>query len=98
MIYAAAAVVCHAHGLTFRTFLRQHFHYGQGAFSYHQIRARRRQDRIRVEPASFYVNMLRYPLVSAQGAKAPVLTLLFVVAQIANALGFFWERGKRMAA
>jgi len=32
MIYVAEAVVYHAHDLTFRAFLRQHFHYGQGAF------------------------------------------------------------------
>lgn len=98
MIYAAEAVVYHAHALTFRTFLRQHIHYGQGAFCFHHARARRGQHRIRVEPPSFYLNMLRYPFVSAQGVKAPLLTLLFVVAQIANALGFFWKRTKGTAA
>jgi GT2 family glycosyltransferase len=94
MIYASEAVVYHAHALTFRTFLRQHFHYGQGAFCFHRVRARRGQHRIRVEPPSFYLNMLRYPFVSAPGMKATFLMLLFVVAQIANALGFFWKRAK----
>lgn len=94
MIYDAEAVVYHAHALTFRTFVRQHFHYGQGAFCFHRVRARRGQHRIRVEPPSFYLNMLRYPFASAPGVTATLLMLLFVVAQIANALGFFWMRAK----
>lgn len=98
MIYAAEAVVNHANDLTFRTFLRQHFHYGQGAFCFRQVRARRRQHRIRLEPPSFYFRMLRYPFVSGQGVKAPLLTLLFIVAQTAHALGFFWKRAKERVA
>lgn len=94
MVYAVEAVVYHAHTLTFRTFLRQHFHYGQGAFCFHRIRARRLQDQVKVEPLTFYINMLRYPFVSAQGVQAPLLMLLLVVTQVANAAGFFWQRAK----
>jgi GT2 family glycosyltransferase len=60
MIYAPEVVVYHAHALTLRTFLRQHFRYGRGAFHFHQARTERGQNRIRLEPASFYVNLLRY--------------------------------------
>lgn len=94
MIYAAEAVVYHAHALTFRTFLRQHFRYGRGAFSFHQVRARRGQHPVKVEPPAFYFNMLRYPFTNAQGVNALILTLLLVVMQIANAAGFFWERAR----
>jgi GT2 family glycosyltransferase len=94
MIYAAEAVVYHAHDLTFRTFLRQHFHYGRGAFCFHQIRARRGQHSFKMEPPVFYFNMLRYPFVNGQGVKALILMLLLVVTQLANAAGFFWERMK----
>lgn len=97
MIYASEAVVYHAHALTFRTFLRQHFHYGQGAFCFHRVRARRLQDRVKVEPLMFYINMLRYPFVSAQGVQAPLLMLLLMVTQVANAAGFFWQRIKGTA-
>ena len=97
MIYASDAVVYHAHALTFRTFLRQHFHYGQGAFCFHRVSARRRKHRIRVEPPSFYLNMLRYPFLSAQGVQAPILMLLLVVTQVATAAGFFWQRAKERA-
>jgi GT2 family glycosyltransferase len=92
MIYAAEAVVYHAHDLTFRTFLGQHFRYGRGAFYFHQSRARRGQHRFKVEPPAFYFNMLRYPFVNAQSVNALILMLLLVVTQVVNAAGFFWER------
>jgi GT2 family glycosyltransferase len=98
MIYAAEALVDHAHALTFRTFLRQHFHYGQGAFYFNQARARRGLHRVRVEPLAFYFNMLRYPFISAQGVQVALLTLLFVVTQVANAAGFLWARTKGTTA
>jgi GT2 family glycosyltransferase len=97
MIYVSEAVVYHAHALTFRTFLRQHFHYGQGAFCFHRIRAGRIHDRVKIEPLMFYINMLHYPFVSAQGVQAPLLMLLLVVTQVANAAGFFWMRIKGTA-
>ena len=40
MTYAPEAVVYHARALTFRSFWRQHFKYGRGAFHFHQVRAR----------------------------------------------------------
>jgi GT2 family glycosyltransferase len=40
MLYAPEAVVYHAHPLTLRTFCRQHFNYGRGAYYYHRARAR----------------------------------------------------------
>jgi len=92
MTYDAEAVVYHAHDLTFRTFLRQHFHYGQGAFCFRQIRARRGRHRVKVEPPVFYLNMLRYPFLTTQGVNALTLMLLLVVTQVANAAGFFWKR------
>lgn len=94
MIYVAEAAVHHAHDLTFWTFLRQHFHYGRGAFCFHQVRARRGQDRIEVEPLAFYLNMLRYPFVSARGRNTLMLMLLLVVTQVSNATGFFWQRAR----
>ena len=97
MIYAAEAVVYHTHDLTFRTFLRQHFHYGQGAFCFHQVRAQRLQHRVKVEPPSFYFKLLRYPFVSAQGVSALRLVLLLVVTQFANAAGFYRARIKGTA-
>lgn len=95
MIYAADAVVYHSHDLTLRTFLYQHFRYGRGAFYFHQARARRGQQRVKLEPPAFYFNMFRYPLLSAEGVNALILMLLLVVTQVANAAGVFWERARK---
>lgn len=94
MVYAEEAVVYHAHDLTFRTFLGQHFRYGRGAFCFHQVRAQREQHRVKVEPPAFCFNMLRYPFVGARGINALILMLLLVVTQVANAAGMFWESAR----
>jgi len=91
MTYAPEALVYHAHALTLRTFLRQHFNYGRGAFRFRQARAQRARGRIRLEPFSFYLNLLLYPFSQAQGRRAPLLAALLVVSQAANAVGFLWE-------
>jgi GT2 family glycosyltransferase len=93
MVYAPEALVYHAHALTLRTFWRQHFNYGRGAFYFHWARARRGQTRVRVEPLTFYLSLLRYPSLQVQNRQALLLAALLMVAQVANAAGFFWELG-----
>lgn len=92
LIYAPEVLVYHAHALTFRTFFWQHFNYGRGAFGFRQARAQRDQGRIKVEPLSFYLNLLQYPFSQAQGRWAMLLAALLVVSQVANAAGFVWKR------
>jgi GT2 family glycosyltransferase len=97
MIHAPEVVVYHSHHLTAKTFLRQHFHYGCAAYYYHLLRARRRQQPMKVEPPAFYVNMLTHPFGKIPFGKAIGVVPLFIAAQAVNAVGFFWEhaRGKR---
>ncbi|HEY9737810.1 MAG TPA: glycosyltransferase [Trichocoleus sp.] len=102
MIYAPEVTVYHAHSLTLRSFCRQHFYYGRGAFHFHQVRARRQAEPIRIEPLEFYKALLRYPLQkrSSQPAKrrsqpAYLVSALFVLSQAATIAGFFWEKGVR---
>lgn len=92
MIYAPEVQVYHAHKLTLPTFWRQHFNYGRGAFCFHQARSQRNDGRIKVEPLSFYFNLLTYPLSGALPQQALLLAALFVVSQVGNVAGFFWER------
>jgi GT2 family glycosyltransferase len=92
MIYAPEAVVYHAHALTLRTFWRQHFNYGRGAFHFHQIRARYGQTTIAVEPLSFYVNLVAYPFSHGRVGRSLLVAALLVIAQVANVAGFFLER------
>ncbi|MGI8995339.1 MAG: glycosyltransferase family 2 protein, partial [Pyrinomonadaceae bacterium] len=90
MTFAPEVVVYHAHALTLRSFGRQHFNYGRSAFHFHRVRARRREAGIKVEPLSFYLNMLRRSLVRGWRGLWPAV--LLAVSQLANAAGFFYER------
>jgi GT2 family glycosyltransferase len=98
MAYAPEALVYHAHRLTLRAFWRQHFNYGRGAFHFHQVRARRGQERLRMEPRQFYLNLVRHSFSQAQGGRALLLALLLIMSQAANAAGFFREGATRRAA
>ncbi|ULA64037.1 MAG: Putative glycosyltransferase [Nitrospira sp.] len=92
--YVPEAVVYHAHHLTAKTFLRQHFHYGCGAYYYHLLRARHRRQSMKIEPPAFYANLLAYPFGKIAFGKAIAVVLLLIAAQAANAAGFFWERAR----
>lgn len=93
MTYAPQAIIYHTHRLTLRSFWRQHFHYGRGAFAFHRARARRGSDSIRVEPLSFYLDLLRYPF-SHDGGRAALLAALLGLSQVANVVGFMWEAAR----
>lgn len=82
------AVVRHAHVLTARGFLRQHFNYGWGAYHLHQLRARRSRGYLRFEPVSFYLNMMAYPFTQTPARQAAFIAMLLGFAQAATALGW----------
>lgn len=90
LVAAPAAVVRHAHDLSMTSFVRQHFEYGKGAFQFHSARARRQARPLRTEPLSFYIDLMTYPWRTGH-RNAGVIVPLFVVAQAANAIGFFWQ-------
>lgn len=90
MTYAPEVVIYHAHPMTLRSFWKQHFTYGQGAFRFHQARADKGWGNFQIE-GNYYLNLLRYPFVNGQGRQGIVLTAVLLVSQVANAAGFFWE-------
>ncbi len=92
MRYLPQARVRHSHELDLRRFWGQHFGYGRGAYGYHRRRAQRGETGIRPEPLRFYTGLLKYPLTQGARARAPGLSALLVVSQVANALGFFYEK------
>ena len=94
MIHAPEAIVYHSHHLTGKTFLRQHFVYGTGAYFYHALRTRRQRPPLKFEPLSFYVNILTFPFGKIAFWKTLGIIPLLVVAQAVNAMGFFWEYRK----
>lgn len=90
LIHAPEAVVRHSHDLTFGSFLKQHYRYGQGAFRFHRARARRRAERLRLEPVNFYIGMLRAP--SRSNSPRPVReSALAMASQAASLAGFARE-------
>ncbi|MGB3295628.1 MAG: glycosyltransferase [Phormidesmis sp.] len=92
MQYAPEITIRHAHFLSLKSFWRQHFGYGRGAFCYHQARAKRTEQPIQVEPFRFYRDLLTYPLQRPVAHPPLLLSSLFMLSQIATTAGFFWER------
>ena len=100
MAYVPEAIVRHAHPLSIRSFWRQQFNYGRGAYYFHKKRGRRSQtppvNVVALEPRAFYLNLLFYPLAQARSLNAKALAaFLAVLSQAAIAAGFGWESRKR---
>jgi glycosyltransferase involved in cell wall biosynthesis len=93
MVTVENAQIYHAHKLTLRGFWRQHSNYGRGAFHFHQLCAQRGIGKIKVEPLSFYFNLLSYPFLQPSHHQLSLLlSALFFLSQVANVMGFFWEK------
>ena len=97
LIYAPEALVHHNQALSLRTFCSKHFRYGQGAFCFHRLCAQRSLQRVKLEPVSFYLNLMRYPYRQTGRCARTVLTALLVASQVANALGFLWQWAAHVA-
>lgn len=95
MAYAPEARVDHSHHLSLRRFWRQRFNYGRGAYCFHQVRARRAAEQVKVEPLEFYWQLLTYPLARQHQIQGMLLSGLLFVSQVANVAGFFWERNQQ---
>lgn len=91
LLFAPDAVVGHRHPLPFAAFVRKHFEYGRGAFHFRRARARRRADRIRVEPLRFYAGLVASPLGRTSAPRAATIAALLALSQAANAAGFLVE-------
>ncbi len=92
MVYCNDAIVHHAHDLGLRSYCRQHFNYGRGAFHLHRARARRGERPLRVEPPRFYSRLVGYPFGRGEGARAVPLSALMALSQGVYVLGYVSER------
>lgn len=90
MIYAPEVIVYHRHHLSPIAFWRQHFGYGLGASRFHKMRYRRVDKCLRLEPLSFYINLICYPFLNAKSRQPFFTAVLLVLSQMSNAAGFFW--------
>src|SRR6185436_273395 len=98
MCYAPDAIVYHSHDLDLRGFWRQHLRYGRAAAHYHELFASRRGRQVAVEPARFYLDLLKRPFLDMPPLEAAACAGLLVVSQVANASGFFFETFRRRRA
>jgi cellulose synthase/poly-beta-1,6-N-acetylglucosamine synthase-like glycosyltransferase len=88
------AVIEHRQFLNFRTFCRQQYRYGRGAFQFWLRRREHGGGGVRLEHQQFYTRMLGFPFGRAPFGKALAMSLLLVISQFATALGYFEERSK----
>lgn len=99
MRYVPAAIVYHAHPLTLGKYMRQHFQYGQGAYSYHRLRAERGSGSITTE-MSFHRNLdnwLFRPVREAKGLTGKAATLGLVgLWQGINIAGYFYAWARQL--
>lgn len=86
LTYAPEAIVLHAHALTLRTFLRQHWRYGRDAVDVYRNR-RHRTGRAARPELHFYAGLLASPFRAGFGVSAPCIALLIGASQIAYAAG-----------
>ncbi|MEM1127325.1 MAG: glycosyltransferase [Bacteroidota bacterium] len=95
--YTDQAVIRHAHTMTLHGFVRQHLAYGRGAYHFRQLLSQEEQTALRVEPLSFYLNLLLSPLRYDEGrGRLRQMALLFL-SQVANVAGFFAEQRQQAA-
>ncbi|MFO8165227.1 MAG: glycosyltransferase family 2 protein [Thermodesulfobacteriota bacterium] len=91
MTYAPEILIHHTHQLRLRTFLRQHYNYGRGAFRFHLCRTKRQGLPMSLESKGFYAHLLFYPLFKA-GYKAGAFEALLLLSQVASLLGYLKEK------
>lgn len=94
MTYAPEVVVYHAHALTSRSFLKQHFNYGRGTYHLHRVRDRRACERIKFDP-QFYFHLFGYPFLHEHGRRRLLLEALLMAAYAAYTAGFLWGKVTR---
>ncbi len=87
MTWVPAAVVHHAHDLTLKRFLRQHYNYGRGLLHFRLIRKQRGARHLLPEPPSFYLNLILYPLRSQAPRRGWRFVFLVFLAQLATGAG-----------
>ncbi len=93
MTYAPEAVVQHAHDLTLRSYCKQHFTYGRGAFRFDRALRARNSGRQRDDTGFLgqLPRLLREPLRQLSLGQVLMVLPLVAVSQAAAATGFYYE-------
>lgn len=90
---ADSAVVMHAHALFLKSFCRQHFMYGRGAWFLIQANRSRGHGGLKVPSLDFYWRLVTFPFSRARWPRNVQLAALLVLSQVAYKVGFIWQLG-----
>ncbi|HEX5227279.1 MAG TPA: glycosyltransferase [Bryobacteraceae bacterium] len=85
------AVVKHNRAMTLRSFWKQHFLYGRGAFQYAQARKRRGSGPVPFEGWRFHAGMILWPRTQGGGPNAFYRSVLVLLSQVAVTIAYFCE-------
>jgi len=88
LVYDSNIMIAHHHRLSLKEFLQQHFNYGRGAHMYYQICRELTGARFPFRFEYFYSNLLFYPFSHRSIWAASIVSLLLVLSQAVNVLGF----------
>jgi GT2 family glycosyltransferase len=91
--FVRAAQVRHRHALNFRSFWKQHFSYGTGAWRFRERKHAQGLPGLKLEPPRFYLTLVNHAWKSKLQRQL-TLTLLLILSQLATAAGFAWARIK----
>jgi glycosyltransferase involved in cell wall biosynthesis len=86
-----SAIVNHRHDLTLRSYVRQHFGYGRGAYDFHSGREAAGMAKVRPDLTLLGRTFLQ-PFARTAPLRAVRVAALLVLWQIANAAGYAWQR------
>jgi len=94
IVEAPGIFVYHAHALGLRSFLRQHYSYGRGAYVLHRTPAPSGPGPGR-QPAGFYLSLLLWPFSPHRGSRSACLWPFILASQCAQVAGYVceWFRG-----
>jgi cellulose synthase/poly-beta-1,6-N-acetylglucosamine synthase-like glycosyltransferase len=92
--YVPDAIVVHRQFLNFRSFCRQQYRYGRGAFQFWLRRKDAGLGGLKLERGNFYTAMLTYPYPREPFFRALTMTLLLALSQFFTAMGYFYERSR----
>jgi GT2 family glycosyltransferase len=88
LTYAPEILVYHAHSLSLGALVAQHFHFGRGAFRFHEMSSRGRGSRLPRPDWRFYASLVRSPFPRERLPRAVWIATLILGAQAANLAGF----------
>lgn len=92
LCYAEKVVIYHKNRTSFKSYWKQQFIYGRGAYRFNQICQQRYQNSSSLRKSNFYINLLAFPFKKFSYKQASPIMFLILLSQIAIFTGYFYEK------